>query len=247
MGTYVVSDIHGLYDKFKKACEALDLVNGTDHLYILGDVIDRGKEGIRILEEIMENPHVTLIMGNHEHMMVEYLSYAEEHYGYFKDICACNRIKAVERWNRNGNVPTLHAFYQLSDERQKQLYLYLRELPLAITNLTVKEQRYYLVHACPLPNRQEEVLYLSNCEEVEAVHLVWERYEETTDFFEDRCVIHGHTPTLYLQKGKPYRIWANRKDLMQAGIIDIDCGCALGSESGRLALFCLDDRSVRYI
>lgn len=47
MGTYVVSDIHGLYDKFKKACEALDLVNGTDHLYILGDVIDRGKEGIR--------------------------------------------------------------------------------------------------------------------------------------------------------------------------------------------------------
>ena len=58
MGTYVVSDIHGLYDKFKKACEALDLVNGTDHLYILGDVIDRGKEGIRILEEIMENPHV---------------------------------------------------------------------------------------------------------------------------------------------------------------------------------------------
>ena len=123
----------------------------------------------------------------------------------------------------------------------------MRELPLAITNLTVKEQRYYLVHACPLPNRQEEVLYLSNCEEVEAVHLVWERYEETTDFFEDRCVIHGHTPTLYLQKGKPYRIWANRKDLMQAGIIDIDCGCALGSESGRLALFCLDDRSVRYI
>ena len=45
---YVLSDIHGRLDRFEKMLRMIDL-RDDDTLYILGDVIDRGKDGIRIL------------------------------------------------------------------------------------------------------------------------------------------------------------------------------------------------------
>ena len=45
---YAVSDIHGCYDKF---LGLLDLIKFSDHdtMYILGDMVDRGKDGIKLL------------------------------------------------------------------------------------------------------------------------------------------------------------------------------------------------------
>lgn len=41
MATYVMSDIHGLWDKFEKMMNLLNLKD-NDKVYFLGDVIDRG-------------------------------------------------------------------------------------------------------------------------------------------------------------------------------------------------------------
>ena len=38
---YVMSDIHGMYDKYIEMMDLIDLKE-TDTLYILGDIIDRG-------------------------------------------------------------------------------------------------------------------------------------------------------------------------------------------------------------
>ena len=53
MVIYCMSDIHGELDKFELM---LDLIHFSDedHLYILGDVIDRGARGVDILRRIME-------------------------------------------------------------------------------------------------------------------------------------------------------------------------------------------------
>ena len=47
MSTYVCSDIHGQYDLYKTMLNEINFTS-EDHLYILGDMIDRGEDGIRV-------------------------------------------------------------------------------------------------------------------------------------------------------------------------------------------------------
>ena len=49
---YIMSDIHGLYDRYKAMLEKINF-NDEDKLYILGDVIDRGDKSFDILFDIM--------------------------------------------------------------------------------------------------------------------------------------------------------------------------------------------------
>lgn len=67
--TYVMSDIHGDLTGFQAMLEKINF-SENDVLYILGDVIDRGLEGIAILQQIMATPNMVLLLGNHEHMMI---------------------------------------------------------------------------------------------------------------------------------------------------------------------------------
>ena len=45
---YVMSDIHGEYDKFLEMLQKIDLQD-DDTLYILGNVVDRGEELITLI------------------------------------------------------------------------------------------------------------------------------------------------------------------------------------------------------
>ncbi len=55
MAHYVMSDIHGEADRFHAMLEKIHF-SDDDTLYILGDVIDRGPDGISLLREIMASP-----------------------------------------------------------------------------------------------------------------------------------------------------------------------------------------------
>ena len=73
MSTYVCSDIHGQYDLYKTMLNEINFTT-EDHLYILGDMIDRGEDGIRVLQDVASRPNVTCLLGNHEYMMWNYIS-----------------------------------------------------------------------------------------------------------------------------------------------------------------------------
>lgn len=62
---YVCSDIHGHYDAYAALLTHIDL-QSDDTLYILGDVIDRGLDGVKILQDMMARPNIVPILGNHE-------------------------------------------------------------------------------------------------------------------------------------------------------------------------------------
>lgn len=66
MNTYVMSDIHGEYDKFVLALETIDLKD-EDTVFILGDILDRGTGGVKILQHIMYDARFIPILGNHEY------------------------------------------------------------------------------------------------------------------------------------------------------------------------------------
>jgi fructose-1,6-bisphosphatase len=74
MAHYVMSDLHGCYDKFIKMLSYIKFDSKQDVIYILGDVLDRGPDGIKILQYCMEKPNIFLIMGNHEEMLLDYIN-----------------------------------------------------------------------------------------------------------------------------------------------------------------------------
>ena len=71
MSTYVCSDIHGNYDLFMKALEKIQF-NNNDELYILGDMIDKGNQVIKLLEYIVHHNNIHCIIGNHEQFFLNY-------------------------------------------------------------------------------------------------------------------------------------------------------------------------------
>lgn len=117
--------------------------SADDILYIIGDVIDRGQDGIGLLQEIMRTPNIRMLLGNHEYMMLQY-------YG--------TEATAVEvlRWGRNGNTPTVSAFESLSKIQQKEILDYLESLCTHEMS-TVGEKKFYLVHGFPGEKVHDEV------------------------------------------------------------------------------------------
>ena len=69
---YVISDIHGMYDKYAAMLDTIGF-SEEDTLYVLGDVLDRGPEPVRILRDMAVRPNVYPILGNHEIMALSVL------------------------------------------------------------------------------------------------------------------------------------------------------------------------------
>lgn len=57
---YVISDIHGDYISFKKMLAQIDF-SANDCLYILGDVVDKGADNLRLLRFIQGSENVIFI------------------------------------------------------------------------------------------------------------------------------------------------------------------------------------------
>ena len=46
--TYVISDIHGCYDKYMQMLDKIKFKD-SDEMYVLGDVVDRGEYPVKVL------------------------------------------------------------------------------------------------------------------------------------------------------------------------------------------------------
>ena len=164
MATYVMSDLHGCEKEFKELLAKIAF-SEKDQLYIIGDVVDRGRHSIRLLQYIRDAKNITLILGNHELMMREALVSNE-----------------FDLWFYNGGMTTLKEFEKLTVTEQNSLLDYLYSLPLFL-DITVTDRHYRLIHGAP---QQEE-------DDIE--NSVWERPQPEDIFFSDRTAIIGHTPT----------------------------------------------------
>lgn len=227
MDHYVMSDIHGEADRFHAMLEKIPF-SPEDTLYILGDVIDRGPDGISLLKEIMGMPNAVMLLGNHEYMMLQYMSPSASE-------------TDIRRWNRNGNAPTLAKFLRLKVREQKEILHYLKMLPTHL-KVTVGDRSFYLVHGFPGENVHDEV---------------WGRPTRTTpNPIPDHQLIIGHTPVQYLIEDEMKQILFE-KDLEARGehlrvthapgFTDIDCGCGHDIPIKALACLRLEDMEEYYI
>ena len=124
MATYVISDIHGEYGKFM---ELLDIIHFSyeDILYVLGDVVDRGKNPVKTLLKMMEMPNVIPIAGNHEQMMLECMSVLinevkdENSIKEFAEKFSDDMFQKLYAWQRNGGIATTDELSKLDNETRK--------------------------------------------------------------------------------------------------------------------------------
>ena len=128
MATYVVSDIHGMYDKFIKLLHKVGL-NDDDTLYVLGNVLDRGPTPIQVLQKLMEMPNVVPIVGNHELMAIECLDFLckEITPETIEDI-STQMINNFVNWDYNGSATTIAEFAELDKDMKKEVLDFIKDL-----------------------------------------------------------------------------------------------------------------------
>ena len=132
--TYVCSDLHGEYPAYQAI---IDQLKEKDKLYILGDVIDRGPDGIKILQDIMkrkEKGQVEFLIGNHELMMVQALILGDK--------------TQEKNWTskENSGEVTKKAFEKLSPADQNSIKEFLLD-SYVYKNIDVDSQQVHFVHA----------------------------------------------------------------------------------------------------
>ena len=219
---YLLADIHGRKEKFKRILEKINL-RAEDKLFILGDVIDRGPDGITLLQEIIVNPQIILLLGNHEHMMREALEHP-------------NSEMDLHRWYSNGGRVTHNAYKKLPDDEQQIVLNFIKGLPV---NLSIihNDHKYLLVHGAPLSMYTNQFYEYLDAEQFS----VWHRLHNDTPVPEGETIIFGHTPTMHYTDGSmPQKIWHGN------GLIDLDCGCAYPEYGGQLGCLCLDTMKEYY-
>lgn len=228
--TYVVSDIHGNLQRFDSILKQIQL-QPDDTLYVLGDVIDRYPDGIKILGRIMKMSNVKMLLGNHEYMMLNAIGHcsdaAEEEF--------YTNWSGRSLWYRNGGEVTHCQLKYMRKDFRAKLFDYLYHLPVNLET-EVNGVKYKLVHASPVENYN---CYLhSEKYKDEKAFAVWSRWTQSQPVPDGYKMIFGHTPTIYFQNEEPLRIWKSKN------AIGIDCGC--GFEQGRLACLRLDDMKEFY-
>lgn len=248
---YIMSDIHGCYDEFIEMLEKIDFKD-EDTLYILGDVIDRGPEPIKVLDYIMNHKNIEMILGNHEFMMLDY--FKEKEYG----ISSKSFKYAKDLWLRNGGEITLEKLGECSEEKINEYIEFIKNLPY-FKVLESKKDKYLLVHAGISPY---DLPLKENIQNQTLDDLLWVRddflmSEKKLSF----TIIFGHTPTQnaykkvymvdkmlqrlkvkddFLEKYTPNKIiYFNNK-------IGIDCGLVFGLYLGCIKLNLTNDEIEEY-
>lgn len=113
---YVISDIHGCYDEYKKLLTKINF-SEQDELYVLGDVIDRGQNPIKLLQDIMHHPNIMLILGNHEFMMytiMKRMAVDITHENFDKHL-TLNDLLDYNLWLQNGGQTTVEQLILCQD------------------------------------------------------------------------------------------------------------------------------------
>lgn len=214
---YAVSDLHGY--PLEKFIEMLKKINfgDDDFCYILGDVIDRGSDGIRLLKWIMSNPCMQMILGNHEKMMIESEFLFSEITDESISTLSSEKLNAYSNWIANGGMVTIEALKKESAESIRNIYEFLKELPL-YEAVSTDDRDYILTHS-GLGNFSK-TKRLSQYSEKE---LLWTRPDIETKYFDNGIItVFGHTPTI--NYGKEYE----NKVIVTDTWINIDTGAGHG-------------------
>jgi len=207
MRRFVMGDIHGEYEYLVDVLKKSGFDYGEDLLIQLGDLVDRGPEPFKCIEELMKIKNTVFIKGNHDECFM---------------IWRATKKHPLGDHPFNGVWPTLKAWesLELSMKYDVVYRFFKKQVPYHIT-----EDNIMFVHGgfpidVPL-------------EEIDDHTFMWDRdlVKLTTvgDQFTEGYVVPtlnnfkriylGHTPTIY---------WDTFTPMNGCGVWNIDTGCGKG-------------------
>ncbi len=63
---YVIGDLQGCFASLEQLLEEVNFREGIDHVYLLGDIINRGPQSLDCLRWAAHTPNVNSVLGNHD-------------------------------------------------------------------------------------------------------------------------------------------------------------------------------------
>lgn len=233
MAIYCMSDIHGEYDKYIKMLDCINL-GSEDTLYVLGDVVDRGPNSMAVLLDMMRRPNVIPLIGNHEYMAIQCLTWLSEEITESSLECFdAERMAALLDWINVGGQATIDDFRRLDADEQKDIRDYIGEFE-SYAELTCAGKEYVLVHA-GINGFSPEI----PMDEYSLEDLIFFAPDYSEVYFEDKFLVTGHLPTWLIDDNdRPGKIYRKHNH------IAIDCGCSI---DGVLGAICLDTGEEFYV
>ena len=228
--TYVMSDIHGNYDAFKKMLEEIKF-GDNDLLYIAGDLVDYGEEGIELVCDVSMRENVYSIVGDHDLEALKMLSKFDK---MLKtgDKPDAEYMKAMNEWVHDGGAVTLDGFRKLDEEMREGVLDYLSDMSL-FEEIEVGGREYVIVHA-GIKGFMPDL----DLEELVPEDFIYEGLDPDGDYYEDKMIIAGHIHTSELPDADKDMIYYGN------GVIYLDCGA---SENSVLGCLCLDNGKEYYV
>lgn len=174
--TYCISDIHGEYDLFMKLLDKIKF-SDSDRLIVCGDIIDKGKDSVKLAKYIFGMPNAQCIAGNHEYGFLKYYdAIMQRSPTDFDEV-----LKTLQNYfPYDGHLldwDTVDAFECMP--------------------FYIDEKDFICVHAGVPLDSKNHILPL---EKVTREQFVYDRVfkEERIVPQDSKCVFFGHTPTSYL-------------------------------------------------
>lgn len=233
---YVLSDIHGCYEEY---CELLETIQFSldDELYVLGDVVDRGPEPLKVLLDMMNRPNVQLILGNHDYLMMCVMSKLSKEINeenLNNGTLDENLLMDYVDWMNNGGEVTAKQFIGRHQDEILDILEYVQDA-LIYEIIDVNKKRYLLTHAGIMGFDEHKDL-----DDYHFTDFLFNRIDYSQRYFSDNhiFVVSGHTPTCLIRQDEQHLVFEDHQH------IAIDCGCVFG---GKLAAYCLDTGSITYV
>ena len=226
---YVISDVHGCYDLFLRMLDKIGF-SDSDTLWFLGDAIDRGPDGLALVQDLMQRKNVVALLGNHEEMMLNVALLAGTEMSRAEQ-AEYQRCYVNWTW-RNGGEVTWAAFCALPAEERQAVLSWMMGLSL-YAELTVCGENFLLVHAGV--GAWEENKDLQEC----TLHdFIWERMDYDRVYYPNKYLVTGHTPTALIDPSASGRIFRRNNHIV------IDCGAVF---TGTLGCICLETMEEFYV
>ncbi|MBE6597668.1 MAG: serine/threonine protein phosphatase [Ruminococcaceae bacterium] len=217
--TYVVSNIHGNYEKFKQLLSDIRFKD-SDVMYILGDMVDYGEDPIGLICDVSMRYNVLPILGEADYNALELLTALDKMLlGSAPDGDALTKMT---EWMANGGATTIEGFKALDADMREGVIDYLSDMAL-YEEVSVGGKDYLLVHAGISDFDPDASL-----DDYMPEDFISSPLSPDERYFDGVTVIVGHIPTSEL--GGNNRIFYGESS------IHIDCGAAFDGALGCLRL-----------
>lgn len=230
--TFVIGDIHGQKEKYLEMLEKLSPAD-TDAVFVLGDVIGIGSDGIEILKDMMYRSNIFPVLGEQEYMARELfpLISSAKDIEEAKALLSGEKAELFEKWLKMKSEKTIADFLSLDEENKESIIDYLSEFA-PYEEIEAGGKTFVLVHA-GIDGFEEG----KSLDEYDEKAFVFAKTDYTKAYFPESYLVTGHTPTALIDRQYSGKVYAKKRHLA------VDTGVAYG---GRLAAVCLDKLKVYY-